>query len=41
MLAQHVVAEFAHAGTEVADHIFVAAGDDFHTAGIAAESAAY
>src|SRR5262249_37468500 len=41
MFPQHVAAEFAHAGTEVADHIFVGAGNDLDTAGIAAKSAAY
>src|SRR6516165_584627 len=41
MLPQHVVAEFAHAGPEVADHIFVATGNNLYTAGVAAVSAAY
>src|SRR5260370_25716137 len=41
VLPQQPVAEFAHARAKVADHIFVAAGNDLHTAGIAAESAAY
>src|SRR5439155_5377924 len=41
VLPQHVVAELAHPGAEVADYIFVVAGTDLHTAGIAAEGAAY
>src|ERR1700719_3299214 len=41
VLPKYPVAEFAHARAEIADHIFVAAGNDLHTAGIAAERAAY
>ena len=41
VLAKYPVPEFTHARAEIADHIFVVAGDDLHTAGIAAESAAY
>ena len=37
----HVVAEFAHTGAEVADNVLVAAGNDLHTAGVAAEGAAH
>src|SRR6266850_2467508 len=33
--------ELARPGAEVADYIFVVAGTDLHTAGIAAEGAAY
>ena len=37
MLPQHSVAELAHARTEIAEQIFIAAGDDFDAARIAAE----
>jgi len=41
VLGHDPVAEFAHPGTEVEDHVFIAAGNELHTAGIATEGAAH
>src|SRR6516165_8263865 len=40
-LGHYVVAEFAQTGAEVANNILVTAGDDLHTAGVAAKGAAH
>src|SRR5262249_1878393 len=41
MLPQHVIADLAYSSAEIAQHIFITAGDELDAAGIAAESAAH
>src|SRR6266481_3301212 len=41
MLPQQAGAEFAYPGTEITQHVFIAAGDDLDAARVAAKSAAH